>query len=81
VIASKIEEAGIPVVQITAVVDVPKTVGVSRILRGDTISSPLGNPNLPKEEEDNGRMSLVIKAMDMLTKPGQVGVVETVELG
>ncbi|MCT4563355.1 MAG: hypothetical protein N4A68_03370 [Maledivibacter sp.] len=80
-IASKIEEAGIPVVQITAVVDVPKTVGVSRILRGDTISSPLGNPNLPKEEEDNGRMSLVIKAMDMLTKPGQVGVVETVELG
>ena len=60
--ASKIEEAGIPVVQITAVVDVPKTVGVSRILRGETISSPLGNHNLPKDEEEKTRMTLVKKS-------------------
>ncbi|MCH4891091.1 hypothetical protein EZV73_26170 [Acidaminobacter sp. JC074] len=80
-LASKIEEAGIPVVQITAVVDVPKTVGVSRILRGETISSPLGNHNLPKEEEEKVRMTLVNKAIDMLTKPGQAGVVETIDLG
>ena len=58
----EIERVGIPVTQICAVVDIAKSVGSSRILRGFAITCPVGNPSLSQT----------------LTKPGSRGAVEDV---
>lgn len=72
----EIERAGIPVVQICAVVDIAKSVGASRILRGFAITCPVGNPNFEAADEKNYRRKYVEKALDMLGKPGERGHVE-----
>lgn len=69
---------GIPVTQICAVVDIAKSVGSSRILRGFAITCPVGNPNLTAEDEKVSRRRYVEKALDMLTHPGARGTVEDI---
>lgn len=69
---------GIPVTQICAVVDIAKSVGSSRILRGFAITCPVGNPTLSPEDEKTSRRRYVEKALDMLTKPGLRGIVEDI---
>ena len=48
--AREIETGGIPVVQISSVPDMPRQVGVSRIVWGQGIPYPMGNPDLTKEQ-------------------------------
>ena len=66
----EIERVGIPVTQICSVVDIAKSVGPTRILRGFAITCPVGNPNLNEADEKSSRRRYVEKALDMLTKPG-----------
>jgi betaine reductase len=74
----EIERVGIPVVQICAVVDIAKSVGSSRILRGFAITCPVGNPHLTAEDEKNSRRRYVEKALAMLCRPGKRGLVEDI---
>ena len=74
----EIERVGIPVTQICAVVDIAKSVGSSRILRGFAITCPVGNPSLSQTDEKVSWRRYVEKALSMLTKPGSRGAVEDV---
>lgn len=65
-------------VQICAVVDIAKSVGSSRILRGFAITCPVGNPNFTPEDEKNYRRRYMERALEMLTQPGEAGKVEDV---
>ena len=69
---------GIPVTQICAVVDIAKSVGASRILRGFAITCPVGDPNLNAVDEKTSRRRYVEKALTMLTHPGEHGKVEDI---
>lgn len=64
--------------QICAVVDIAKSVGTSRILRGFAITCPVGNPSLSPADEKVSRQRYVEKALDMLVRPGIQGTVEDV---
>ncbi|MGF7084514.1 betaine reductase [Lachnospiraceae bacterium PF1-4] len=59
--------------QICAVVDIAKSVGTSRILRGFAITCPVGNPSLSEQDEKTSRKRYVAKALEMLTMPGERG--------
>jgi glycine reductase len=63
----EIERAGIPVVHICTVVPISLTVGANRIVPAVAIPHPLGNPNLPADEEKKVRRNLVMKALNALT--------------
>ncbi len=66
-------------VQIAAVVDIAKSVGVSRILRGFAITCPVGNPIIGTEEDEKvSRRRYVEKALEMLQKEGKVNTVEDI---
>ena len=69
---------GIPVTQICAVVDIAKSVGSTRNLRGFAITCPVGNPSLSPADEKTSRRRYVEKALDMLTRPGKRGAVEDI---
>ena len=47
----EIERAGIPVVHICTVTPISMTVGANRIVPAIAIPHPLGNPELPADEE------------------------------
>lgn len=64
---------GIPVTHLCAVVDIAKSVGSSRILRGFAITCPVGNPGLNEEDEKVSRDRYVEKALELLTQPGEHG--------
>lgn len=63
----EIERAGIPVVHVCTVVPISLTVGANRIVPAVAIPHPLGNPNLPADEEKKVRRNLVMKALSALT--------------
>jgi glycine reductase len=63
----EIERAGIPVVHICTVVPISLTVGANRIVPAVAIPHPLGNPNVPADEEKKIRRRLVMKALNALT--------------
>jgi glycine reductase complex component B subunit gamma len=63
----EIERAGIPVVHVCTVVPISLTVGANRIVPAVAIPHPLGNPNLPADEEKKVRRNLVMKALNALT--------------
>lgn len=66
-------------VQIAAVVDIAKSIGVSRILRGFAITCPVGNPTIGTvEDEKVSRRRYVEKALEMLQKEGKVNTVEDI---
>jgi glycine reductase len=74
----QIEKLGIATVQITSIVDVAMMVGVSRLIRGYTITSPVGNFHLTPEEEKVMRRRCMNKAVDMLQHEGRKGAYETI---
>ncbi len=59
---------GIPVVQITAIPNIPQMLGVNRIVQGRAITNPVGDPALTKEQEKQLRRKLIIKALELLQK-------------
>lgn len=65
----EIERAGLPVVHMCTVVPISLTVGANRIVPTVAIPHPLGNPELPKDEEKALRRSLVEKALRALETP------------
>jgi betaine reductase len=77
-IAKEIEKVGIPAVQITSVVDVGLMVGVSRLIRGFSITSPLADTRLDPEAEKEMRRRYVYKAIRMLQEEGNVGSYKTI---
>jgi betaine reductase len=62
----EIERAGIPVVHMCTVTPISMTVGANRIVPTVAIPHPLGNPNLPNDEEKALRRRLVDKALKAL---------------
>jgi betaine reductase len=63
----EIERAGIPVVHICTVTPISMTVGANRIVPAIAIPHPLGNPELPADEEYALRRKLVDKALEALS--------------
>jgi glycine/betaine/sarcosine/D-proline reductase family selenoprotein B len=53
------------VVQITAVPDVAKMVGVNRILQGQTVPNPVGNSGMTPQQEKELRHKYVLRAMEL----------------
>ncbi len=74
----QIEKLGIATVQITSIVDVAMMVGVSRLIRGYTITCPVGNFHLKPEEEKVMRRRYMNKAIEMLQQEGKKGTYETI---
>lgn len=62
--------------QICAVVDIAKSVGASRILRGFSITCPVGNPDLSEKDEKNIRCRYAERALEILMHKGERGKVE-----
>lgn len=52
---------------ICTVVPISITVGANRIVPAIAIPHPLGNPNIPKEDEFKLRMNIVKKSLEALT--------------
>ena len=63
----EIERAGIHVVHICTVTPISMTVGANRIVPAIAIPHPLGNPELPADEEYELRRKLVDKALEALS--------------
>jgi betaine reductase len=57
---------GLPVVHVASIVPISVTVGANRIVPAVAIPHPLGNPELPKDEERALRLNLVKKALRAL---------------
>jgi betaine reductase len=57
---------GLPVVHVASIVPISLTVGANRIVPAVAIPHPLGNPELPKDEERALRLNLVKKALRAL---------------
>jgi glycine/betaine/sarcosine/D-proline reductase family selenoprotein B len=64
---------GIPAVQISPVVDIAKMIGVSRLVCGHSITSPLGDPGRGPDKEKEMRRKYVEKALEALEKEGHPG--------
>ena len=64
--AKELDRAGIPVIHVAAIVPISLTVGANRIMPAVAIPHPLGNPELPPEEERLFRLELVKKALRAL---------------
>ena len=66
---------GIPTVFITALPTIAQMVGANRVLRGISITHPTGDPSLASGDEHDLRVSIVRRALEMLTvevEPGTV---------
>ena len=57
---------GLPVVHVATIVPISLTVGANRIVPAVAIPHPLGNPELPEDEERELRLNLVRKALGAL---------------
>jgi glycine reductase len=64
------EQAGFPVVNITAVPSVSQMVGLSRVLRGESVANVLGNAQLNRKEEKSLRRRYVLRALELLRTEG-----------
>lgn len=71
----EIERYGIPIVHMATITTISESVGANRIVPTIAIPYPVGNPNLPKEEEYAMRKKMVGRALNALatevTKPTQ----------
>ena len=54
-------------------------VGVNRIVQGQAVTSPLGDPALTKEEEKDLRRQYIVKALELLQKQVDGPTVVTLE--
>ena len=57
---------GLPAVHVASIVPISVTVGANRIVPAVAIPHPLGNPELPIDEERTLRLNLVKKALRAL---------------
>lgn len=69
----ELERAGITTVLITSLTNLAAQVGAHRLVKGIAITNPVGNPDLPGEEEYRLRLRVLEKALESL----QSEVVET----
>jgi glycine reductase complex component B subunit gamma len=60
------EAQGIPVVQISALDTLARSVGSNRIVRGKAITSVVGDPALNADDERKFRKQLVLRALQAL---------------
>lgn len=63
-----IEEQNIPVVQITNLTRIATDVGLARVLRGNSVCHPIGNPFLSEKNEYEYRKKVIMEALNLLTK-------------
>ena len=68
IIGSCIEAVGIPVVQVTNLDQIARNNGVYRVIKGNNICYPLGDPFLSETREYIYRFQLVEKALALLTE-------------
>ena len=64
--AAAIERQGFPVVNITAVPTVSSMIGVTRVLRGESVANLLGNIAISPEQEKLLRRRYVRRALEIL---------------
>ena len=63
----EIERYGIPIVHMSTITTISVAVGANRIVPTIAIPYPVGNPNLPLNEEYSLRKKLVDRALTALT--------------
>ncbi len=63
----EIERYGIPIVHMATITTISESVGANRIVPTIAIPHPVGNPDLPKEEEYTVRKKLVERALKALS--------------
>ncbi|CAK7081421.1 glycine/betaine/sarcosine/D-proline family reductase selenoprotein B [Tissierella carlieri] len=63
----EIERYGIPIVHMSTITTISESVGANRIVPTIAIPYPVGNPNLPKEEEYKLRKKMVERALKALS--------------
>jgi glycine reductase complex component B subunit gamma len=66
VITKELERAGIPTVQICNMVPVADSVGVKRIYPSKSVKYPMGEPELPLDEEKADRYKRAKEALEYL---------------
>ena len=64
--AAVIERQGFPVVNITAVPTVSSMIGVTRVLRGESVANLLGNIEMSPVQEKMLRRRYVLRALEIL---------------
>jgi len=62
----EIERYGIPIVHMSTITTISESVGANRIVPTIAIPHPVGNPDLPAEEELKLRREMVKRAVDAL---------------
>ena len=65
-IAREIERAGVPVALITAMTILGKRIGANRVVAGNRITNPCGDPNLLAEADLTLRREIVDTALGVL---------------
>ncbi len=65
-IGKKIEEKGIPVVQVTNLTQISADIGIRRIIKGNNICYPCGNPLLSEQGEYVYRRQLLENTLELL---------------
>lgn len=66
-IGIEIEKKGIPVVQVSNLTRIAADTGITRIIKGNNICYPFGNPTMTTKNEYAFRRQLVLDAVEMLT--------------
>ena len=62
----EIERYGIPIVHMSTITTISESVGANRIVPTIAIPYPVGNPDLPEQEEYDLRKDLVKRAVESL---------------
>ena len=70
---------GIPVVQITAIPNIAQMLGVNRVVQGNAVPNPVGDPSLTLEEEKELRRKYLLKALELLQTEVEGPTLATVE--
>lgn len=63
----EIERYGIPIVHMSTITTISESVGANRIVPTVAIPYPVGNPDLPEQEEHDLRKDMVKRAVESLT--------------
>lgn len=63
----EIERYGIPIVHMSTITTISESVGANRIVPTIAIPYPIGNPNLPTDEEYRLRKKMVGRALEGLS--------------
>jgi betaine reductase len=66
VLAKELDRAGLPTAHICSITSVAQMVGSHRIVPVQSITHPLGDPDLDPKAEKQMRRSIVEKALDAL---------------